>query len=256
MRTKLSLFRCKSGKNTIVGDIIRPAGEGKYPLFIIGHGFGSCRMETIRFAQRIAPKGYVCAVFDFCGGGRIYNFSGGKTTDMTLLTEKDDVFAVMDFMLKKPYVDTDNIYLGGCSQGGMVAALAAAQKPDLIKKLVLYYPALCIPYNAANGILMYKKCDVNNLPKRLHVAGMVIGAEYFRTAMKINLDEIEAAYKNPVLICQGSADESGLLSFSRDAKNHYADCEYVEIEGGDHGFHKTGLTRASKETIAFFAKNR
>ena len=36
----------------------------------------------------------------------------------------------------------------GCSQGGFVSALVAAKNNFPIEKLVLFYPALCIPDDA------------------------------------------------------------------------------------------------------------
>ena len=49
---------------------------------------------------------------------------------------------------KWAYVNPDETVLMGCSQGGFVSAIAASRLHDKISKLVLFYPAFCIPDDA------------------------------------------------------------------------------------------------------------
>ena len=48
--------------------------------------------------------------FDFCGGSLNGN-SDVDFMDMTVMTEKEDLSAVMDFVKTKDYVDQDHLFL-------------------------------------------------------------------------------------------------------------------------------------------------
>ena len=45
-------------------------------------------------------------------------------------------------------VDSDQLFIQGESQGGFVGAYVAAQIPEKIKGLILWYPAFVIPDDA------------------------------------------------------------------------------------------------------------
>lgn len=60
------------------------------------------------------------------------------------MTEVADLNAVVDMIKTLDFVDTDNIFLLGRSQGGFVSALTAAQREDDIQGMVLFYPAFVI----------------------------------------------------------------------------------------------------------------
>ena len=60
---------------------------------------------------------------------------------MSVLTEKSDLLAVMDGIEALDYVDTDNLFLFGQSQGGFVSTLAGVDRLDEVKAMVLLYPA-------------------------------------------------------------------------------------------------------------------
>lgn len=64
---------------------------------------------------------------------------------MSIFTEQTDLEAVMNNQLGQEFVDAENLFLMGISQGGMVSPLTAAVHPETIRGLVLLYPAFCIP---------------------------------------------------------------------------------------------------------------
>jgi dienelactone hydrolase len=101
--------------------------------------------------------GYVTISFNFCGGGRTSENaslkSEGEFTKITILTEVEDLIAVKDYVKKLLYVDETNLVLAGISQGGLVSGLTAAKCKNEIKKLIMIYPALCIPDHARRGKL-------------------------------------------------------------------------------------------------------
>ncbi len=51
------------------------------------------------------------------GGGSLNGNSDGDFMDMTVMTEKEDLSAVMDFVKTKDYVDQDHLFLLGQSLG-------------------------------------------------------------------------------------------------------------------------------------------
>lgn len=131
--------------------------------------------------------GYCAYCFDFCGGsvpplGR----SDGTTTDMSVLTEVQDLEAVIRYAQSLPYT-SDTLLLMGCSQGGMVSALTAAKHPDAVDRLVLFYPAFCIPDDARAGHMMMAHFDPQNLPEKIHCGPMPLGRCYPEAVMHMDV---------------------------------------------------------------------
>ena len=125
---------CKNGDNNIYGQFYYPADFDEnqtYPVVIMSHGIGSTSqmMERAKWPEKAAQDGYVVYTFDFCGGSQNGN-SDMDFMDMTVMTEKSDLSAVMDFVKSKDYVDQDHLFLLGQSQGGLVSALTAADRAD------------------------------------------------------------------------------------------------------------------------------
>lgn len=151
------------------GFILRPKRAGRLPAVIVSHGFASCTRDTKKYARVFADEGFAAVCFDFCmsGSGR----STGSSLGMSVLTEKADLFNVLDYVKGLDYVDPARITLAGCSQGGLVSALAAAEQESEVERLVLYYPALCIPDDARRGHMINAKFD----PDRVLIRGVVCG---------------------------------------------------------------------------------
>jgi len=122
-----------------------------FPLVIICHGFGGTHNGTKDLAEVFASNGIGAFIFDFCGGGN-FSLSDGRTTEMSVLTEADDLFAVLDEMKNNPLVDKSRIFLVGKSQGGYVATIAAAQRVEDIAAMVLWYPAYVIEDDAQDRL--------------------------------------------------------------------------------------------------------
>ena len=160
-------FECKRGGLTIRGTEYRPEGEN-LPVAIVCHGFMAWQDTVRQYARELARLGYCAYCFDFCGGSVMKKGkSDGSTTDMSVLTEVQDLEAVINYVQSLPYTGNE-LLLMGCSQGGFVSALVAAKHPELVNKLVLFYPALCIPDDARAGKMMFAKFDPKNIPERIN----------------------------------------------------------------------------------------
>lgn len=172
-----STFECKRDGLTIRGTIYRPKGD-HLPIAIVCHGFMAWQDSVKHYAVFLAEMGYVAFTFDFCGGSAMCGKSDGKTTEMSVLTETKDLKAVIEYVRNLSYTDSEKILLMGCSQGGFVSALVAAKKNFPIEKLVLFYPALCIPDDARAGKMMMAKFDPQNVPDTFRCGLMKLGCCY------------------------------------------------------------------------------
>lgn len=232
-----SCFECRRNGLVIRGTEYRPEGE-KLPVAIISHGFMAWQDSVRHYARELARMGYCAYCFDFCGGSVLKKGkSDGKTTNMSVRTEAQDLEAVIEYVQGLPYNGND-LLLMGCSQGGFVSALVAAKHPGMVDKLVLFYPALCIPDDARAGKMMFAKFDPTNIPEIINCGPMKLGRCY--PADVINIDAIAEikSYVGPVLIVHGTKDRIVNLDYSRQAQQSYPNAKLHIIEGGAHGFSK------------------
>lgn len=207
--------------------------SGKMPLFILIHGLtGQMDEAQLEGARDVAiANGMACLRVDMYGHGK----SDGKFENHNLLEWVSEIIYVIDYARELDFV-TD-IYLAGHSQGGLAAILAAALKSDQIKSLVLMSPAINIVYSSKNGDFFGTKFDKNNLPETVHFRdGYEIKGNYFRVARSINVDEAIAAYKGPVLVVHGTADDAVDVIYGKEVAEKYVDATLKLIEGDTHCF--------------------
>lgn len=229
-------FACRRGDLTIRGTEYRPTGDN-LPIAVVSHGFMAYQDTVRHYAKELARLGYCAYCFDFCGGSVVKGKSDGKTTEMSVLTEVQDLEAVICYTKSLPYTGNE-LLLMGCSQGGFVSALAAAKDPEAVRKLVLFYPALCIPDDARAGKMMFARFDPKNIPEQINCGPMKLGRCY--PADVIDMDpfcEI-SKYSGPVLIIHGTNDKIVRLDYSQRAQSSYVNAELKIIRNGGHGFSK------------------
>lgn len=235
-------FDCRRDGLTIRGDIWWP-NTGRHPVFILSHGFMANQSMCRNYAKSFADMGYAAVTFDFCGGG-LFSKSDGKSVDMSILTEVQDLEAVLSWVKAQPFAEPDDISLLGCSQGGFVSALVAKKHPE-IKQLVLLYPALCIPDDARAGKMLMFHFDSEHMPNILSRFPMKIGREYARAVMDWDFREEIKGYEGKTLLIHGTKDRIVDIQYAREAEKLFRDCHYYEIEGGTHGF----IGKYNKEVI-------
>ena len=232
---------CKNGELNIYGKFYYPEGfdaSASYPTVIMSHGLGSTAqmVERAKWPQAAVAEGFVVYAFDFCGGS--LNSKSDKTFyEMSVLTEVSDLNAVMDFVKSQPYVDTDNLFLFGQSQGGFVSALTAAERAEEVKAMVLVYPAFCLVDDLHTFIP-----DLSEVTgDRVETAMGMLGAVYAQDAYDIDVMGTIAGYTGDVLIIHGLEDRTVPLSYSLEAvSTAYSEAasELVVITGkkSAHGF--------------------
>lgn len=248
MEIEKQLFTCKRDNLFIKGMQYLPAGDTqnkKYPAIIISHGFTGNYTDVDGFCSEFARMGYAAFCFSFCGGSRTDTDdsvkSEGKTTDMTIWTEVEDLIAVKDYVKSLPFVDTENLILMGFSQGGFVSGLAAAKCGDEIKKLIMVYPALCIPEHARRGCLGGAKYDVNAVPDVIDCGSILLGRVSHDQVVEMDPYMELSGYQGSVLIIQGMDDDVVNYSYAIRAKENYkkAQCHLQLVRNMGHGFNES-----------------
>ncbi len=243
-----STFECKREGLTIRGTEYRPAGDN-LPIAIVCHGFMAWQDSVKHYASLLAELGYASYCFDFNGGSAMKSKSEGQTMDMSVLTEVKDLEAVIEHLRTLPYVNANEIFLMGCSQGGFVSALVAAKNKYPIQKLCLFYPAFCIPDDARAGKMMAAKFDPANVPEKLNCGPMKLGKQYVTDVINIDPFQEIKSYNGQVCIVHGTADKIVSIDYAKRAKEAYKSTksEGIEeekrvrlhiIEGGGHAFSK------------------
>lgn len=174
--------------------------------------------------------------------------SDGRTTEMSVLTEVEDLEAVIHYAQGRAYVNPDETVLMGCSQGGFVSAIAASRLHDKISKLVLFYPALCIPDDARAGKMMFAKFDPDNIPDIFHCGPMKLGKCYVKDVIGIDPYQEIQDFSGDVLIVHGTKDKIVDMEYSKRAYELYLEnkgkkdeprvVSFFPIDGGRHGFSK------------------
>ena len=246
---EMSELELHNGDATIYGQLYRPSRprEGA-PFVVVSHGFGGTCDGTAAYARRFAEAGVACYAFDFCGGSA-HSRSDGDIRDMSVLTEADDLEAVMDGLVDQGYASAGGICLMGESQGGLVSALVAARRPEDVAGLVLFYPALSIPDDARERF-----GDATAVPDEVEgIFGITVGGRYYEDILGLDPFVQIGAYAGPVTIYHGDKDDVVPIGYSQRAAKTYDNAVLHEVSGAAHGFSDEQLDRICAEASDFMA---
>jgi hypothetical protein len=123
-----------NGAVTLAGTLCIPHKPGRHAAVVLLQGSGSeTRWGTNRFiADRFAQSGIAALVYDKRG-------SGASTGDWKASSYDDlanDAIAGIDLLASRSEIDATRIGLHGHSEGGIIAALAAAHAPSKVAFVV------------------------------------------------------------------------------------------------------------------------
>jgi hypothetical protein len=236
----------QNGERQIYGVLNRPQqSQARMPLVIVSHGFNGSHHFAKDYFEPLAEMGYMTYAFDFpCGSLR--SRSDSNTMNMSILDEQSDLCAIVQYFRSQPYVDQDRIILIGESQGGLVSALAAAKMPHEVSRLVLIYPALCIP---DNWNARYPRLE--DIPDTTHLWNVPMGRRFFEEVRDLKVFDSIRAFRRPVLIIQGDADGIVSMDDSRRAVQIYEDARLHVIPGAGHGFKPHERAEAIRQIRSF-----
>ena len=222
--------------------------EGKLPAVILSHGFGGTYRETQKFAECLSKHGVAACIFDYCGGS-MNSLSSGKTTDMSIFTEKDDLEAVTRTIQSLPNIDADRIMLLGCSQGALVSSLAAANHVNNYQALILVYPALGIPETAKQ--MLEKTKDT---PDEFDFWGMKLSQKYYLPLVDFDPFKEIGKFHKPVFVVYGEKDSITASNHIEKMKAAYKDVSFHVIKDGQHGFPDRFNHRLAETEILEFVR--
>ena len=223
--------------------------DKKIPIVISAHGYRGTHANNKDYAEALARQGVAVYNFDFCGGG-LDSKSDGKTTEMSVLTEVNDLRSVLSHLQTLDYVDPNSVFLLGVSQGGVVSSILASEKVDEIAGIILVYPAFVIPDDVK------KRYDnVNEIPETTDLMGMELGKIYFADMFEYDIYEKIPFYEKNVLIIHGDKDELVNISYSQKAKEVYQNSELKIIKGAGHGFSGEDKKEAIQYMVEYLSKN-
>lgn len=220
----------RNGNRNIYGIVSRPVQEGRKKLAIVSHGFNGSHHFGRNYFETLNRLGYLVYTFDFpCGS--LFSRSDNNTVNMSVRDEAEDVRAIVDYFTQGPDIDTAHVVLVGESQGGLVSALVAAELQDRISKLVLVYPALCIPDDWNK-----RYPDETAIPDTTRMWNVPVGKRYFMEARAIDVYPTITQYRGPVLIVHGSKDAVVPVRYAEKAMKVYDNAHLGIIPGAGHGF--------------------
>ncbi|MDO4467392.1 MAG: YqiA/YcfP family alpha/beta fold hydrolase [Bacillota bacterium] len=232
----------------IYGRMYLPVEEkDSYPLVIMSHGIGGTYENCEPYAMMCAANGIAAFAFDFQGGGPASQ-SDGEMVDMSTLTEAQDLEVVSETLKQLPYVQKENVFLFGESQGGFVSAYVSANHPDAYNSVVLLYPAFVLQNDAWEK---YPEGPETALDVE-EIYGLMVGKQSYIDNMSFDIYDVIKGYPQDVLIIHGQNDPVVPLSYSDKAKEVYTSCEIIPLDGPqDHGFKGEQITLAGQHTIDF-----
>ena len=253
-KIKCTKFSCKRDNLTIRGfSFFDKLNEGelnkgkKLTPVIISHAYMKTHKSAANYARVLAEKGYAAFTFDFCGGSA-KSKSDGASTEMSVLTEMQDLNAVVEYVSSLDYVDSNELVLMGLGLGGLVTALFVSRIKPEIKKIILLYPTLSAPEDARSGQMLTARFDPDNPPEVFDCGPMKLGRRYVKDAQPIDVIKELEKYSGAVCIIHGDKDSMVDTQYSKDAVQIYrqnsknkADVlnkQLYIINGGTHGFNR------------------
>ena len=244
-----NFYRSNDNKK-IYGELYIPNNSyDEFPLVVLSHGFGGSMSSTSGLAQTICKQGFATFAYDFIGGGMGIK-SDGQMTEMSVLTEANDLNTVLDELKEDQRINEDNIFLLGQSQGGFVSTYVAGTRDD-IKGLIDYYPAFCIRDDAEKAYP-----NPNDVPDTYNVLGFAtVGKIYYMDAVSFDIYEIMEDIECNTLLMHGTTDNVVPISYSERASTTIPNCEYIVYEGQGHGFNGTADKDSETRTINFLKGN-
>ena len=181
-----------------------PQGDGAALVFV--HGLGGNRGQKLPDAAALVAKGYGALLFDL----RNHGTSGNAVTTLGYL-EADDVQSAVEYLQRRPEVNSERIGLIGYSMGGAAALRAAARLPR-IKAVVAESTFTSLEDNIAKGMI-----PQTGLPSFPFVPFMLWLGERL-TGLQIQhvrpIDDVIRVSPRPILFVHGTQDRTVQMSNS------------------------------------------
>lgn len=231
----------------IYGQLYKPRTNKKMPIIIYSHGLGATYRAGIDYGKKFTEYGIATFTYDFRGGSS-RSKSEGETTEMSFLTEMDDLELVIETVKKWSFVDPNNIILMGSSQGGAISALVSSSHPNDIKGTILLYPALSIPTVVHNWY-----SSTEDIPNEVEMTdNITVGPRYFIDIWNMDVYSMIEQDNKKILIIQGSDDKLVSVDHSKKVNDIYPNSKLKIINGAGHGFDGKEFDEAVEYILDYF----
>ena len=218
-----------------------PDIQGQVPLVVYSHGLGASVEHDEEVQKTLAKSGVAVFSFEFAGGSSSSSpKSEGATTEMSILTELQNLRDALQFASSLPFVKADQIYLMGSSQGGFVSALMAQEAANLAGVFLLY-PAFSLPDDIRST---FPSLDAG--PETFNLLGTKISKKYIADVYPIDAYEGLGKITAPVHIYHGADDFIVPLTASQKAMKRLKDARLTTLEDTGHA-----LTPEQQAQIGF-----
>ncbi|WP_130874784.1 alpha/beta hydrolase family protein [[Pseudopropionibacterium] massiliense] len=222
----------QSSGNHIHGEIRRPDVETPCPVAIMSHGLGGNHTQGAQGQDFLAQHGVVVYSFDFAGGAAPGTCrSEGATTEMSVLTEAQNLRDALTQIRSLDYVDANRVHLVGTSQGGVVTTLVANENPAGVRGITLLCPAFSLFDDARRRF-----ANESDIPETYDLLGLVVGRKYFTDIRDMNIYGHMSNFTGTVRIFHGTADSVVPFSYSERAAGTFANATLTPLDGEGHNF--------------------
>lgn len=228
----------------VVTSPLKSAGE-TLPGLLIVSALGSPRLTGMRYysagremAHTFAKNGFRVLRFELRGAG---DSEGEDFRNADFFAEVDDNLAALDYLMQRPDVDENRVFVMGHSTGGMVAAVMASGRdlaglvvsctigrtfyermfdtlrfqaemsgnnPQDIDKMLKDYLELTVALARGDSLAEITTSNPD-LAQYVNTSGRIMddrNADYWRQQLNLNLAETYGAVTEPVLIIYASSD--------------------------------------------------
>lgn len=241
------------------------------PLVIMCHGMMmSGSLNPIRdVAEGLNEGGYDTLRLDFRGNGR----SSGSITDMTPLTEVNDLLSVIEYTVghSEEFGSHGSIVLCGHSLGGLVSLLVASalsggrvhgleyaedigKMSSALAGLFLLAPAVNVEADSKAGRVGTVTFDPENIPEIVEVWGSGLSKDYLVTARELDTFKTISAYHGPACVLLGERDRLVEMNLADKINAALPQAELHIIPRGDHLFSRGIRQKAVDIALEFLSR--
>ena len=221
------------------GILYLPEGDGPFPVVFFASAIGSGYDYLEDIAKRLTKNGMATVLFNFAGVA--------GTDDLTVLTEAEDLKAVIGGVRTLPVIDSSNVFLFGHSFGGLVASYVGCNYPEEIKGMILLEPAYHLKDEISGS-----DPDMSTIPES------ILTNRFIEDLNTFDIYDYMPSFNGNVIIFLGTAEGSfgrSWPSLYDKAQEQFPSAELIYVEGADHGFMSVGREDVKQKSLDFVKNN-